>query len=68
LPQMKSVIRKGGRDLGYVTTALLSPALNKPIALGFVNRAASDVGTEVEVVSGEKVLPAIVVELPFRKN
>ena len=68
LPQMKSVIRKGGRELGYVTTALLSPALNKPIALGFVNRAASDAGTEVEVVSGEKVLSAIVVELPFRKN
>jgi len=68
MPQMKSVIRKGGRELGYVTTALLSPALNKPIALGFVNRAASEAGTEVEVVSGETVLPAIVVELPFRKN
>src|SRR5436190_20054188 len=68
LPQMKSVIRKGGRELGYVTTALLSPALNRPVALGFVNRAASDAGTEVEVVSGEKVLSAIVVELPFRKN
>jgi len=44
---------------------LLSPALNKPIALGFVNRAAYAVGTEVEVASGDKVLNASVVELPF---
>jgi folate-binding protein YgfZ len=65
LPQLKSAIRKGGREVGYVTTALLSPALNKPIALGFVSRAAYAVGTEVEVVSGDKVLNASVVELPF---
>ena len=65
LPQLKSVIRKGGREVGYVTTALLSPALNKPIALGFVNRAASDAGTEVEVVRGDRVLKASIVELPF---
>jgi folate-binding protein YgfZ len=65
LPQLKSVIRKGGRDVGYVTTALFSPALNKPIALGFVSRAAYAPGTEVEVVSGDRVLRGSVVELPF---
>jgi len=66
LPQLKSVIRKGGREMGYITTALFSPALNKPIALGFVNRAAYAGGTEVEVVSGEKALNASIVELPFK--
>jgi folate-binding protein YgfZ len=62
LPEIKSAIRKGGRDVGYVTTALFSPRLNKPIALGFVNRAACAPGSEVEV--GAQM--ARVVDLPFR--
>jgi folate-binding protein YgfZ len=67
LPQLKSAIQKGGREVGHVTTALFSPALNKPIALGFVSRVAYAAGTEVEVVSGNKLLPATIVELPFKK-
>jgi folate-binding protein YgfZ len=62
LPEIKSLIRKGGRDVGYVTTALFSPRLNKPIALGFVNRAACAPGSEVEV--GAQM--ATVVEVPFK--
>jgi folate-binding protein YgfZ len=62
LPEIKSVIRKGGRDVGYVTTALFSPRLNRPIALGFVNRAACAPGSEVEV--GAQM--ATVVEVPFK--
>ena len=67
LPQLKSPIQKGGREVGYITTALFSPGLNKPIALGFVSRAAYAPGTEVEVASGDKALPASIVELPFRR-
>jgi folate-binding protein YgfZ len=67
LPIMKSPIQKGGREVGYVTTALFSPGLNRPIALGFVSRAAYAPGTEVDIVSSEKVLPATIVELPFTK-
>lgn len=65
LPDLKSPIRKSGRDLGYITTALVSPALNKPIALGFVSRAAYAAGNEVEITSGEKSLSATIVDLPF---
>jgi len=64
LPELKSPIRKGGRDVGYVTTALFSPALNRPIALGFVNRSAYSLGSEVEV--GNQT--ATIVELPFRRE
>jgi folate-binding protein YgfZ len=67
LPKLKSPIQKGGREVGYVTTTLFSPGLNKPIALGFVGRAACAPGTEVDVVSNDKVLPASVVDLPFKK-
>jgi folate-binding protein YgfZ len=68
VPKLKSPIHKGGREVGYVTTTLFSPSLNKPIALGFVNRAAYAPGNEVEVVSGENALPALIVELPFTGN
>jgi folate-binding protein YgfZ len=62
LPELRSPIRRGGKEMGYVTTTLFSPGLNKPIALGFVSRAAAAPGTEVEV--GKQV--ATVVDLPFK--
>src|SRR5207247_1754843 len=66
LPKLKRHIRKAGREVGYLTTTLCSPGLNKPIALGFVTRTAYGSGSEVEVVSNEKALPAVIVDLPFR--
>jgi glycine cleavage system aminomethyltransferase T len=60
---LKSLIRKGGREVGYITTALFSPGLNRPIALGFVSRAAYSPGQEVEVAG----MPAKIVDLPFVK-
>src|SRR5438094_783304 len=66
LPKLKSPIRKPGRAVGSLTTTLLSPGLNKPIALGFVTRTAYGSGSEVEVVSNEKTLPAVIVDLPFK--
>jgi folate-binding protein YgfZ len=62
LPEMKCAIRKGGRDVGYITTALLSPRFNQPIALGFVSRAAYAPGTDVEVGPAT----ARIVDLPFK--
>jgi folate-binding protein YgfZ len=62
LPELKSPVRKGGREVGYVTTALFSPGLNSPIALGFVSRSVYAAGTEVEVSTGV----ARIVELPFK--
>ncbi len=64
LPEMKSRIRKGGRDVGYITTVLFSPGLNKPIALGFVSRSAYAPGTEIEVGNGA----ATIVDLPFKPS
>src|SRR5215468_6905783 len=61
LPEMKSPIRKGGREVGSITTALFSPGLNQPIALGFVSRAAYAPGNEVEVGAAK----ATIVDLPF---
>ena len=61
LPEPKSVIRKSGREVGYVTTSLFSPRLNKSIALAFVSRSAYSAGSDVEV--GTHM--AKIVDLPF---
>ncbi len=66
IPPAKSPIRKDEKEIGYVTTSLLSPGLEKPIALGFVNRSANAPGTGVVISSEGKQIPATIVELPFR--
>jgi folate-binding protein YgfZ len=66
LPQLKSPIHKGEKEVGHVTTSLFSPGLNRPIALGFVSRSAYAPGTEVEIRSEGKKLTAEIVDLPFK--
>lgn len=65
IPASGSIVRSGGKDAGYVTSAIVSPTLGKAIALGFVNRLAAVTGTPVELVLGESKLTASVSELPF---
>jgi folate-binding protein YgfZ len=64
-PEPHSVVRSGGKDVGTITTSVLSPGMGKAIALGFVGRSAAVAGTNVELVSGESKIPAVVSELPF---
>jgi folate-binding protein YgfZ len=66
VPDLKSPIRKEGKEIGYATTTLFSPGLNAPIGLGFVARAGCAIGSEVEILSEGKSLPARIVDLPFR--
>jgi folate-binding protein YgfZ len=68
LPQPRSAIRKAEKEVGYVTTSLFSPGLNKSIALGFVARSAYAPGTAVDVASGNKIIPAVIVDLPLFKQ
>jgi folate-binding protein YgfZ len=65
LPELKNPIYKGEKEVGYVTTSLFSPGLQKPIALGFVSRSAYAPDTDVEIRSEGKKLPARIVDLPF---
>jgi len=54
-------IRFGGRDVGRVGTAVLSPALG-PIALAVIRREAEP---EARVEVGPENIPATVVDVPF---
>ncbi len=68
LPGLKSPLTKGEKEVGYVTSAVHSPALNSPIALAFVRFGSDKAGTEVEVVIDGSPHPATVVALPFVKH
>ena len=59
------LIRAGDREAGRVTSAVFSPALQRPIALGYVHRDFIAPGTAVEIIHGGGTLPATVAELPF---
>jgi folate-binding protein YgfZ len=51
VPEGRSPVQVQGKDVGYTTTGVFSPALGKPIALGFVSRTAGEPGTDVRLGS-----------------
>jgi aminomethyltransferase len=57
-----------GRKIGFITSGTVSPTLDKPIALGYVEKDFSAVDTEVNFVVRGKEFPAKVVKLPFIKK
>ncbi|HSC29281.1 MAG TPA: glycine cleavage T C-terminal barrel domain-containing protein [Vicinamibacterales bacterium] len=59
-------IRAGEREVGTVTSAAPSPALGRPIALGYVHRDFVAPDTPLVILSGSHPAPAVVSRLPFR--
>jgi folate-binding protein YgfZ len=59
-------IEAGARE-GVVTSAVISPRVGGPIALGYVHREAAVAGTAVAVLHDGARLAAKVVDLPFRQ-
>jgi folate-binding protein YgfZ len=53
VPTSGDPIRAGDREIGRVTSATRSPALQRPIALGYVHRDFATPGTRVVLPSGE---------------
>lgn len=68
VPAPGSAIVAGEKEIGHVTSAVVSPALGRPIALGYVHRDYLDPGTLVVVAAGDARLRATVTELPFVDN
>jgi folate-binding protein YgfZ len=61
VPTRGAVVRADGRDVGHVTSSVLSPALKRPIALAYVQRDFVAPGTAVSVEGSR----AVVTEVPF---
>jgi folate-binding protein YgfZ len=57
-----------GKEVGRITSAVLSPALGVGLALGFLRREHHEPGTRVEVRAGDEPLSAEVAALPFYRR
>ena len=56
---------KKGNAIGVVTSGGFSPTLNKPIAMGYVERRFAEIGTELNLMVRGRALPAQVAQMPF---
>ena len=65
VPARGDTLRAGEKEVGRVTSAVLSPALGRPIALGYVHHDFAEPGTSVVIVHGGTHLEATVTRLPF---
>jgi folate-binding protein YgfZ len=65
VPARGDLLRAGDRDIGRITSATESPAVGRPIALGYVHRDFSEAGTTVAVHTSQGEHDAAVTRLPF---
>ena len=68
LPQHGDKLFRDGKEIGYITSAVKSPALNASIALGYVRREANQIGTELKLRTAAGEIPVKIVELPFVRS
>lgn len=63
-----TLVDTDGNTIGRVTSGTMSPSLDIPIGMGYVNKAFSKSGTEIGVQIRNKTLKATVCKLPFYKE
>ncbi len=68
VPEAGDKVIQGDKEVGWTTSAALSPALGRPIALGYVRRECYDPGSKVTVRTAGHAVDAEVVALPFYKR
>ena len=54
-----------GNKIGEVTSGLLGPTIDKPVAMGYVDAAFSALGTQVVAIVRDKPVPMVVSAMPF---
>ncbi len=64
-PQKGDKVLKDGQEVGYITSGIISPTLEKAVALGYLRRELAESGQSVMILRGEKPIPASVASLPF---
>lgn len=65
LPKAGDAIAASGRDVGRVTSAVWSPALQINIALGYVHRDFIEPGNSVDIKTSQGSISATVTPVPF---
>jgi aminomethyltransferase len=61
-------IKAENKKIGEVTSGTVSPVLEKPIAMGYVDVSYSNEGNEVNIVVRGRETPVKIVKLPFIKK
>jgi aminomethyltransferase len=61
------IVDVDGNEIGVVTSGTMSPTLNKAIAMAYVPKELTSVGSEVYIKVRKKQIKATVVALPFVK-
>src|SRR4029450_8039229 len=51
LPAKGERLADGGKEAGYITSAIRSPRLRQNIALGYVRKECNEIGTELSLPS-----------------
>ncbi|MBI4715431.1 MAG: aminomethyl transferase family protein [Nitrospirae bacterium] len=65
LPHSGDKLYKDDKEVGWLTSIAFSPALQKPIALGYVHRGHQEPGESLQVESSGKRTTALVAAIPF---
>ena len=67
-PAQNDLIFGNDKEIGWITSAVSSPSLDKTIALGYVRMAYTDAGSKVKIMAGDEAVNATVAVLPFYKG
>jgi aminomethyltransferase len=54
-----------GRRIGEVTSGLLGPSIDKPVAMGYVSTECATLGTRINAIVRGKPVPMEVTAMPF---
>ena len=68
LPHGDSLVFKEDKEIGWITSAVVSPTLGKPVGMVYVRVAFADEGSQVEVGTADSRVDATVRLLPFYQN
>ncbi|MDR7271957.1 aminomethyltransferase [Pelomonas saccharophila] len=62
------IVSADGTEIGVVTSGTLGPTVNQPVALAYLDKAHTAVGTEVFALVRDKRTPMVVSSTPFTPN
>ena len=68
MPRHGCALHMDGRPVGTVTSGTFSQMLNRPIGMGYVEPAASPLGTVLTMTVRTQKYPVTIVKLPFWKG
>ncbi len=68
VPARGDIVKKDGKEIGFVTSALRSPSLGAVIALSYLKYGFLEPGIAVDVENARGTLAAMTVELPSYKK